>query len=401
MTNRWCQKDGLDMKKIGILGSTGSIGTQTLEVIDLHDSIEVIALTANKSVEKVFEQCKKYHPKIVAMMDVKSAEALKVRLQRENLSFIKVCSGMEGLIEVSIYPEIDILVTAVVGMIGLKPTIEAIKAHKTIALANKETLVTAGEIIMPLAKQEGVQIIPVDSEHSAIYQSIGSTSYDKIEKVVLTASGGPFRGYTSESLKEVTLEQALKHPNWEMGAKITIDSSTLMNKGLEVIEAKWLFDVEPEQIDVVVHPQSILHSMVQYIDGSMIGQMGLPDMRLPIQYALFEGERKVMPYERLNLAEIGKLTFQDPDMDTFSCLKLAYEALEVGKEMPTVLNAANEVCVELFLNEKIEYHMIPKIIHETMSLYYREYLKESGDLTIDLILKTEQWARKYIERRWL
>lgn len=389
------------MKKIGILGSTGSIGTQTLEVVDLHKELKVVALTANRSVEKVFEQCKQYLPQIVAMMDELSAIRLKKLLNKEGLNTIKVCHGMEGLIEVSTYPDIDVLVTAVVGMIGLVPTIEAIKNHKTIALANKETLVTAGELIMPLAKKEGVKIIPVDSEHSAIYQSIANTDYKRIEKVVLTASGGPFRGYTKDELMEVTLEQALKHPNWEMGAKITIDSSTLMNKGLEVIEAKWLFDVAPEQIDVVVHPQSILHSMVQYIDGSMIGQMGLPDMRLPIQFALFDGEREYMPYERLNLATIGKLTFEEPDIDTFVCLKLAYEALEIGKEIPTVLNAANEACVALFLNKKISYAMIPEIIQKTIGIYYKEQFNETEPLTIDLILKTELWTHNYIESRWL
>jgi len=395
------------MKNIAILGSTGSIGLQTLEIVDLHPELNVVAISANTSVDKVFEQCKKYHPSLVAMMDELSGIRLCENLKQEGLLDIEVCYGMEGLKQVATLPSVDVLVTAVVGMIGLIPTIEAIKAHKTIALANKETLVTAGEIIMPLAKKEGVKIIPVDSEHSAIYQSLGSSSLQKIEKVILTASGGPFRGYTKEQLEKVSLQQALKHPNWDMGAKITIDSSTLMNKGLEVIEARWLFDVRPDQIDVVVHPQSILHSMVQYIDGSCIGQMGLPDMKLPIQFALFEEERKEMPYPRLNLAKIGQLTFEEPDMEAFPCLALAYKALEYGKEIPTILNAANEKAVDLFLHQHIEYKDIAVIISDAMSTYINE--KElihasSGlnfnELTVELILFAEQWAHKFIESRW-
>jgi 1-deoxy-D-xylulose-5-phosphate reductoisomerase len=395
------------MKNIGILGSTGSIGTQTLEIIDLHDDLQVIALSANTNVAVVYKQCLKYRPKIVAMMNEESSFELKQLLLAINLDSIQVVFGMEGLIQVATYSEIDVLVTAVVGMIGLLPTIEAIKAHKTIALANKETLVTAGEIIMPLAHKEGVKIIPVDSEHSAIYQSLANTSYSKIEKVILTASGGPFRGYSKEQLENVTLEQALKHPNWDMGAKITIDSSTLMNKGLEVIEAKWLFDVKPDQIDVVVHPQSILHSMIQYIDGSCIGQMGLPDMKLPIQFALFEEERKSMPYPRLNLAALGQLTFSEPDQEAFPCLQLAYKALEAGKEIPTILNASNEKAVELFLSRKISYKDIALIIAETMETYqmnreaiYRENKWSEPELSIELILFAEQWAHAYIESRW-
>jgi len=395
------------MKNIAILGSTGSIGLQTLEIIDLHPELNVVALSANTSVDKVFEQCKKYHPTMVAMMDERSGIRLREQLDIEGLSDITVVNGLDGLRQVATLASVEVLVTAVVGMIGLIPTIEAIKAHKTIALANKETLVTAGEIIMPLAKKEGVKIIPVDSEHSAIYQSLGSTPLQKIEKVILTASGGPFRGFTKEQLEKVSLHQALKHPNWDMGAKITIDSSTLMNKGLEVIEARWLFDVTPEQIDVVVHPQSILHSMVQYIDGSCIGQMGLPDMKLPIQFALFEEERIDMPYPRLNLAKIGQLTFEEPDFVAFPCLALAYKALEYGGEIPTILNAANEKAVELFLHQQIEYKDIAVIISDAMSTYIneKELIHASSELnfnelTVDLILFAEQWAHKFIESRW-
>ncbi len=389
------------MKKIGILGSTGSIGSQTLEIIDLHDELEVVAITANKSVDKVFEQCLKYKPELVAMMDEQSAIELALKLQEievkdKKIENIKVLGGMEGLIAVAVYEPIDVLVTAVVGMIGLIPTVEAIKAKKTIALANKETLVTAGEIIMPMAKEYGVKILPVDSEHSAIYQSLVGQSLDKIEKVVLTASGGPFRGKTNKELREVKLEDALKHPNWEMGAKITIDSSTLMNKGLEVIEAKWLFDVTTEQIDVVVHPESILHSMVMYIDGSCIGQMGLPDMKLPIQYALFEGERKNMPYERLNLSQIGSLTFEEPNRKTFKCLDLAFKSIKIGKEIPTVLNAANEKAVELFLEKKIKYLDIPKIIENAINTYVKTKYNKEKKLTIDMILETEKWAHNFV-----
>jgi 1-deoxy-D-xylulose-5-phosphate reductoisomerase len=388
------------MKNIAVLGSTGSIGTQTLEVVDIHEELKIIALSANKSLDKVFLQCMKYKPELVAMMDEQAGLLLEAKLKACGLDDIQVVTGMQGLIRVATYEKAEIIVTAVVGMIGLVPTIEAIKCGKTIALANKETLVTAGEIIMPMAKKYGVKILPVDSEHSAIYQSIGQTPYDKIEKVILTASGGPFRGKTREDLRKVTLKDALKHPNWEMGAKITIDSSTLMNKGLEVIEAKWLFDVEANQIDVVVHPQSILHSMVQYIDGSCIGQMGLADMRLPIQFALFEEERKTMPYERLDLKRLGQLTFEEADKDTFQCLNLAYEALRLGGEIPTVLNAANEKAVALFIEEKIAYLDIASIIEESISAYVKEEFVPGTPLTIERVLSTEQWTYKHIKERW-
>ena len=387
-------------KKIGILGSTGSIGIQTLEVIDLHNEFEVVALSANTNIEKLYEQCIKYKPKMVAIMDVKSYNQFSERLRLHKGLDIEVLCGMEGLIAVATNCFVDILVTAVVGMIGLIPTIEAIKAKKTIALANKETLVTAGELIMPLAKKHSVNILPVDSEHSAIYQSLQGNSYKKIEKIILTASGGPFRGKKAADLKRVTLEDALKHPNWEMGAKITIDSSTLMNKGLEVIEAKWLFDLEPEQIEVVVHPESIIHSMVQYIDGSDIAQLGLPDMRLPIQYALFETERKYMPYQRLNLTQIQKLTFEKPDIDTFRCLSLAYKALKYGGVIPTILNAANESVVAMFLDKKIYYYQIAEYIEEVMNEYIKEYYDATLELTLERILAAQKWAEEYIESRW-
>ena len=392
------------MKKIAILGSTGSIGLQTLEVIDNHEDLKVVALSANRSVDEVARQCVRYEPSIVAMMDVKAAHELSVRLREYNLEHIQVLSGMDGLIQVAAFKEADVTVTAVVGMIGLLPTMEAIKAGKTIALANKETLVCAGELIMSLAREYGVSILPVDSEHSAIYQSLSGYSLDRIEKVVLTASGGPFRGKTLDDLSKVTLEQALKHPNWDMGAKITIDSSTLMNKGLEVIEAKWLFNLRADQIDVVVHPQSILHSMVMYVDGSCIGQMGLPDMKLPIQYALFEGERKQMPYERLDLTAIGSLTFMEPDRETFECLGLAYRAMELGGVFPTVMNAANEKCVELFLKRSIGYLDIPRLIRQAMDAYAgtESLISESETpepLTLERILEAEKWAHAFVTQK--
>lgn len=373
---------------------------QTLEVIDLHDDFEVVALTANTNVDRLFKQCQQYKPKVVSVMDFDSYKKLCQLLDQEDDLDIEVLHGMEGLIAVAQYPAVDTLVTAVVGMIGLVPTIEAIKAHKTIALANKETLVTAGEIIMPMAKALGVKILPVDSEHSAIYQALQGNAYKTIEKIILTASGGPFRGKGSEALKKVTLEEALKHPNWDMGAKITIDSSTMMNKGLEVIEAKWLFDVQPEQIEVIVHPESIVHSMVQYIDGSVMAQLGVPDMRLPIQYALFETEREYMPYERLDLIKLQHLTFEKPDIDTFRCLKLAYMALEYGGVIPTVLNASNEYIVAMCLNKQIPYYKISYYIEEVMNAYIRECYDAKLELTLEQILDAQKWVEMYIESRW-
>ncbi len=387
-------------KKIGILGSTGSIGVQTLEVVDLHEEFEVVALTAHKNIERLYIQCKKYRPQIVAVMDEACYTFFRQRNKEDETLNIEVVCGIEGLTAVAKHQDIDVLVTAVVGMIGLVPTIEAIKAGKTIALANKETLVTAGEIIMPLAKAHNVQILPVDSEHSAIFQALQGNEKSAIEKVVLTASGGPFRGKKQEDLCHVSVEEALKHPNWDMGAKITIDSSTLMNKGLEVIEAKWLFDVEPDQIDVIVHPESIIHSMVQYRDGSVMAQLGVPDMRLPIQYALFEGQRYDMPYPRLNLTEIGKMTFEAPDMETFPCLQLAYKALEYGGVLPTVLNAANEYIVAQCLAHKLPYYKIGATIEQVMEAYIQEFPKDTSVLTITKILDAQKWVEHYIESRW-
>lgn len=379
------------MKKISILGSTGSIGTQTLEIVEKSNDIEVVGLTANKSIDKLLEQIIKFKPKVVAVMDEKKAKELK---ELVNIN-IRVLSGIDGLIEVACLEETDIVVTAVVGMIGLKPTIEAIKAGKDIALANKETLVTAGELIMSLAKEYGVRILPVDSEHSAIFQSLQGEEHRAIEDIILTASGGPFRGMTKNELGKISVEHALKHPNWSMGNKITIDSASLMNKGLEVIEAKWLFDVSDKQIKVVVHPQSIIHSMVAFSDSSVIAQLGLPDMKLPIQYALYYPERNENTFNRLNLAQIGQLTFEEPDLETFTCLRLAYDALRIGGTMPTVLNAANENAVNKFLKKEIEFLEIPKIIDFCMSKHDIIYT-----MSLETILETEKWTYEMIESRW-
>ncbi len=378
------------MKKIAILGSTGSIGKQTLEVVDEQTSIEVVGLTVNTNIDLLEAQILKYKPKCVAVMDGKKAEALRNRLTVD----VEVCEGIEGLIKVATLTEIDVVVTAVVGMIGLKPTVEAIKAGKDIALANKETLVTAGCLIMPLAKEYGVKILPVDSEHSAIFQSMHSGREEEVESIIITASGGPFRGYTSEALEEVTLEQALKHPNWSMGAKITIDSSTLVNKGLEVIEAKWLFDLEPEQIQVVVHPESIVHSLVEFVDGSIIAQLGHPDMKLPIQYALAYPNRVGNNYKRLKLADIKTLHFEEADTETFKGLKLAYDALKIGKSMPIVYNAANELAVAMFLDRKITYTEITSIIESVMSKHQIFDVKE-----VDDVIAVEEWTHKMIRNR--
>ena len=336
------------MKKISILGSTGSIGKQTLDVVRQHkDKFEVVAISANSSVDLLLEQIKEFKPKYVAVYNESSYIKLKSMIPLD--INIEVLCGMEGLKTISSLPEIDVLLTAIVGMIGLVPTLEAIKAGKDIALANKETLVCAGDLVMSEAKKMGVSILPVDSEHSAIFQCLNGENNKEIEKIILTASGGPFRGKTKEELVNVTKNQALKHPNWSMGRKISIDSSTLMNKGLEVIEAKWLFGVEHDKIDVVVHPQSIIHSMVQFIDSSVIAQLGCPDMRLPIQYALSYPNRIECDFERLDLAKIATLTFENPDMDTFPCLKLAYETLKMGGTYSAVLNSANEILVSEFL----------------------------------------------------
>ena len=343
------------MKKIAILGSTGSIGTQTLDIVDQNpEDLQVVALAAGSNITLLEQQARKYKPVFVAVWDEVRANELKQKLADTQIT---VASGMDGLLAVATIPESEILVTAIVGMLGIRPTIAAIEAGKDIALANKETMVTAGHIIIPLAKKCGVSILPVDSEHSAIFQSLNGERQNKIKKILLTASGGPFRGKTYEALEKVTLEDALKHPNWSMGRKITIDSATMVNKGLEVMEAKWLFDVKPSQIEVVVHPQSILHSAVMFEDGAVIGQMGTPDMRLPILYALFYPERRMLYAEELDLFAIGNLTFERPDRETFYGLSLAYDALDAGGNVPTVYNAANERAVAKFLEINIH---IPK-----------------------------------------
>ena len=340
------------MKKIGILGSTGSIGTQTLEIVRSNPDLQVIALAAGSNVSLMEQQVREFHPMLAVMGSEEAATDLKNRIADTDT---RVSAGMEGMLELAILPQMEVLVTAIVGMIGIRPTIAAIKAGKTIALANKETLVTAGHIIMPLAKEKGVSILPVDSEHSAIFQSMHGENRERVSKILLTASGGPFRGKRTEELQDITVEDALKHPNWSMGRKITVDSATLVNKGLEVMEAKWLFDVEPEQIQVVVHPQSIIHSMVEYVDGGIMAQLGMPDMKLPIQYALFYPDRRPMDGRRVDFFALKSISFEEPDVKTFRGLQLAYDAIAAGGSMPTVFNAANEKAVGLFLDKKIRF----------------------------------------------
>ena len=380
------------MKKIAILGSTGSIGTQTLEIVRTNGALEVTALAAGNNIDLLEQQIREFRPKLAAVWKEERAAELKSRVRDMD---IEIVSGMDGLLSVAAAPESEILVTAIVGMIGILPTIEAIKAGKDIALANKETLVTAGHIIMPLAKERGVSILPVDSEHSAIFQSLQGGQRKALHKILLTASGGPFRGKKREELKNIQVEDALKHPNWEMGRKITIDSSTMVNKGLEVIEAKWLFGVTVDQIQVVVQPQSIIHSMVEYEDGAVIAQLGTPDMKLPIQYALYYPERRYLPGDRLDFAALQQITFEKPDMETFYGLKLAYEAGRRGGSLPTVLNAANERAVAMFLDRKIGYLQIPEIIQACM-----ENHKNIEDPTVEEILKTEQETYQFIKNRW-
>ena len=377
------------MKHVAIIGSTGSIGTQTLEIARWNQDIKICALSAGRNIDLLDKQAREFRPEIVGLWDEKLADELKDRLKDMD---IRVVSGMDGLIEIAEYKTSDILVTAIVGMIGIRPTVAAIKAGKDIALANKETLVTAGHIIMPLAKEKGVSILPVDSEHSAIFQSLQGNTHDSIEKILLTASGGPFRGKSREFLKHVKLEDALKHPNWSMGRKITIDSATMVNKGLEVIEAKWLFDVAPENIQVVIQPQSIIHSMVEYKDGAVIAQLGTPDMKLPIQYALFYPERRYMPGDRLDFTKLSSIVIETPDMDTFLGLRYAYEAIGIGGSMPTVFNAANEYAVKQFLDRKIDFLDIYDIIRASMD---HHKLIENPD--IDEILATEQEVYEFIE----
>lgn len=359
-------KKDAESRKIAILGSTGSIGTQTVEIVRANPELKVVALAGGTRVEPIEAQIREFHPLIACMWTDEAAKELALRVK--DLP-VRVVSGMDGLLEIAAMPEAEVIVTAIVGMIGIRPTIAAIKAHKTIALANKETLVTAGHIIMPLAKECGVSILPVDSEHSAIFQSMQGQPRERVHKILLTASGGPFRGRTKEQLACVTVEDALKHPNWSMGKKITVDSATLVNKGLEVMEARWLFDVDVKQIEVLIHPQSILHSAVEYADGSIIGQMGLPDMKIPIQYALFYPDRKPMDGGRVDLCQISQLTFEKPDMETFAGLSMALEAAEAGGTMPTVFNAANERAVSLFLHKKIRFLQIYELIADCMSAH--------------------------------
>ena len=380
------------MKTIAILGSTGSIGTQTLEVVRENQDIRVAALAAGNNITLLEQQIREFAPKTAAVWTEEKAKELRERVK--DLP-VKIVSGMDGLLEISVLEETDILVTAIVGMIGIRPTIAAIRAGKDIALANKETLVTAGHIIMPLAKEHHVSILPVDSEHSAIFQSLQGNEKNSIKKILLTASGGPFRGRKREELANIQVEDALKHPNWEMGRKITIDSSTMLNKGLEVIEAKWLFDVDFDQIQVVVQPQSVIHSMVEYEDGAVIAQLGTPDMKLPIQYALYYPKRRNLPGDRLDFWKLTELTFEQPDLETFYGLRLAYEAGRAGGTMPTVFNAANERAVSLFLDRKIKYLEIPEIIHYCMDAHKR---KEAP--TVEEILSAEAETYEQIESRW-
>lgn len=381
------------MKKIAILGSTGSIGTQTLEVVRANGDIGVVALTAGKNVDLLEKQIREFCPKFAAIWKEKDAKELKERLTDIHC---EIGFGMEGLIQAAVIAEADVVVTAVVGMIGIEPTVAAIEAGKDIALANKETLVCAGHIIMPLAKEKKVQILPVDSEHSAIFQCLQGNENNPIEKILLTASGGPFRGYTKSQLEKVTLQDALHHPNWSMGKKITIDSSTMVNKGLEVIEAKWLFSVEPENIQVVVQPQSIIHSMVQFQDGGVMAQLGTPDMKLPIQYALYYPNRRKLLGERLDFTRLSEITIARPDMEVFEGLKYAFEACKIGGSMPTVLNAANEYAVAKFLDGKIRYVDITRMIRTAM-----DHHKLIQNPSVCDILSIQLETEKDLENGWI
>ena len=380
------------MKSISILGSTGSIGTQTLDIVSKNNDLKVVALAAYGNITLLEKQIREFMPEIACVYDESKASELRANIGDLD---VKVVSGMDGLIEVAVIDSADIVVTAIVGMIGIKPTMAAIKAGKDIALANKETLVTAGHIIIPAAKEYNVKILPVDSEHSAIFQCLNGESQREIDKILLTASGGPFRGRTTAELKDVTVEAALKHPNWAMGKKITIDSATMVNKGLEVIEAKWLFGVDFSQVQVVVQPQSLIHSMIQFKDGAIMAQLGTPDMRLPIQYAIYYPERRYLDGQRVDFAKIAQITFENPDMETFRGLKLAYEAGIKGGSMPTAFNAANERAVAMFLDKKIKFLDIYEIIEESMN-----NVKFIEMPTIDQILDIEKATYEFIESRW-
>ena len=380
------------MKKVAILGSTGSIGTQTLEVARENGDLQITALAAGGNVDLMEKQIREFHPVLAAMWTEEKAKELRDRVK--DLP-VKVVSGMDGLLEVATDPASEILVTAIVGMIGIRPTIAAMKAGKDIALANKETLVTAGHIIMPLAEECHVKILPVDSEHSAIFQCLNGEHKDQLKKILLTASGGPFRGKKKEELKNVQVEDALKHPNWSMGRKITIDSATLVNKGLEMMEARWLFGVEPKDIQIVVQPKSIIHSMVEFVDGAVIAQLGTPDMKLPIQYALYYPNRRHLPGDRLDFWTLNQITFEKPDMENFPGLKLAFDAAAAGGTMPTVYNAANERAVAKFLDRKIGFLDIPEIIGSCMAEH-----KVTENPIVEQILETEAATYELIESRW-
>lgn len=380
------------MKKIAILGSTGSIGTQTLEVARANQDLEITALAAASNVKLLEEQIREFHPSLAAVWTEEKAKELKTMVADLD---VRIVAGMEGLLEVARHPEAELVVTAVVGMIGIRPTIEAMKAGKDIALANKETLVTAGHIIMPLAEECGVKILPVDSEHSAIFQCLSGENRRQLHKIWLTASGGPFRGRKKEELKNVQVEDALKHPNWSMGRKITIDSATLVNKGLEMMEARWLFGVEPKDIQIVVQPKSIIHSMAEFVDGAVIAQLGTPDMRLPIQYALYYPDRRYLPGDRLDFWSLNQITFEKPDTENFPGLRLAFDAASAGGSLPTVYNAANERAVALFLDRRIGFLDIPEIIGSCMETH-----RVIDAPTVEQILETEAAVYEMIESRW-
>lgn len=380
------------MKKIVVLGSTGSIGTQTLDVVRNNSDMEVVALAAGSNIKLLEEQIREFRPRMACVFDEKKAKELRILVSDCNVT---ITSGMKGLIECSVTPEADAVLTAIVGMIGIQPTIAAIKAKKDIALANKETLVTAGHIIMPLAREYNVKILPVDSEHSAIFQALNGENYNRISRILLTASGGPFRGMTTKQLEKVGLEDALKHPNWSMGRKITIDSATMVNKGLEVIEAKWLFGVEFNQIEVVVQPKSIIHSMVEFVDGGVMAQLGTPDMKLPIQYALTYPDRRELGGERLDFTTLSSISFEAPDLDTFRGLSLAYEVGKMGGSMPTVFNAANERAVAKFLNREISFLEIYEIIEDAIQWHCKV-----DNPSVDAILDIEAQTYERIESRF-
>ena len=372
------------MKNIAVLGSTGSIGTQTLEIVRVNDDLNVVSLAAGSNIEMLEKQIREFKPQVVCVYNEKKAEELKIKVSDTD---VKIVTGMDGLIETAVIKTADIVLTAVVGMIGIRPTIAAIKAGKDIALANKETLVTAGHIIIPLAKEYGIRILPVDSEHSAIFQSLQGNKKSQLSKILLTASGGPFRNTPKEDLKNVTVKDALKHPNWSMGRKITIDSATMVNKGLEVIEAKWLFDVDIDNIEVVVQPQSLIHSMVEYVDGGIMAQLGTPDMKLPIQYALFYPDRRTLDGKRVNFFDIANITFFKPDRDKFKGFDLAFKAGKTGGSLPTIYNAANELAVSKFLNEEIRFLDIPELIETAMNNH-----KVIDNPSLEQILESEKEA---------